>query len=302
MTYERWIKKVTPRNRAIKHVLKHDIEPLDEHTCLMWIGDRKTAKKIVFFIHGGGYVFPILDGHLEWCASYVRATIGTRSEIAVAVLQYTLYPAAIYPTQLQQAAAGLQHLLNSGHKASDIIIGGDSAGGQLSSSLLWHLVRPHPLVEQIEGRDGPLGGCFLVSPWIASMDRSEAFRENAHVDLLSAGILENTEAFMIKKSIAKSEIADGKGWSLPGDVNASWFDDLYSAASNLYITAGKQELFRDQCIAFARSVEQRNGKKIQVILEVPELEAHDFIILEGAMGIQGDATMRMLRWIKSIID
>ncbi|KAF5241848.1 hypothetical protein FANTH_8964 [Fusarium anthophilum] len=111
--------------------LVYDREVLEDgKSSLLWIGDRKQAKKVVLFFHGGGFAAPMTTGHLDWCwRAYVLSGIEKGVEAAVAVLEYTLIPEARYPVQLRQAASGLAHLLHKGISPQDIIIGGDSAGG-----------------------------------------------------------------------------------------------------------------------------------------------------------------------------
>ena len=90
--YEKWLVSAGGRGA--------DTEVLpDGRSSLLWMGNRKRASKVVLFFHGGGYVAPLELGHLEACAkSFVRA------DVAVAVLQYSLFPEACYPVQLLQAA------------------------------------------------------------------------------------------------------------------------------------------------------------------------------------------------------
>lgn len=83
--------------------LREDVEHLEQGAALAWVGDRNKAQKFVLFLHGGGFVIPCQPGHLEWCYQvYVAGGAGV--DTAVAVLFYTLAPAARYPGPLRQAA------------------------------------------------------------------------------------------------------------------------------------------------------------------------------------------------------
>ncbi|EFQ29330.1 lipase/thioesterase [Colletotrichum graminicola M1.001] len=104
--YPRWLAKkranVTRLGEASAlNRLVEDVEPLDEMGArIMWLRDRKKATKVVLFFHGGGYVAPILKGHFTWCWNcYVGDSSGMKSEVAVAILEYTLCPQAQYPSQ-----------------------------------------------------------------------------------------------------------------------------------------------------------------------------------------------------------
>ena len=53
-------------------------------------------------------------------------------------------PESPFPTQLRQANAALTHLLNRGIPPENIIVGGDSAGRNLSLQLVSHVLHPLP--------------------------------------------------------------------------------------------------------------------------------------------------------------
>jgi hypothetical protein len=80
------------------------------------------------------------------------------------------------------------------------------------------------------------------------------------------------------------------------DGGLSWLSNLQNITSAVYITAGKQEVFRDAIVNFADAVWER-CPSIELDLAVPDYEAHDYILLENdAATIIGDATQRMRKW------
>lgn len=103
--------------------------------------------------------------HLTVHSSIIDASGSTMKTVAAALLEYDLTTEQKYPRQLQQASLALQHLLQIGYQPGDIFIGGDSAGGHLSVSLLSHLMHKHPAVPSVD-LSGPLAGAFLISPWV----------------------------------------------------------------------------------------------------------------------------------------
>lgn len=302
--------------------LREDVEPLpDGASHLLWIGDRTTATRFVYFFHGGGYMAPALRGHLEWCLqAYVLAPRSSSSrgangnggagaeKVAVAVLQYTLTPTARFPTQLAQAAAGLAHLLRGGIRPGQLVVGGDSAGGNLTMQLLSHLLHPHPAAETLALAE-PLAGAFLVSPLVSRDFTGRSCRENTSCDMLSRAIFNDPEREMFHEPktglgawlrpnsglVETAAFRDGKGWALQEGVDDKWLDGMGRVAKKVYVTCGKLELLRDQGIALAESIRKRNSD-VDVRLEVVEKEAHDFILLEGERRLVGDATVRMRDW------
>jgi len=285
-----------------------DIEILpDGKSSLLWIGDRKRAKKFVLFFHGGGYVVPAIRGHFEWCArAYLLSSQNVKSggaeegeEIAVAFLQYTLSPDATYPMQLQQAVDALFHILRMGTSPMNLIIGGDSAGGNLVAQLLSHILHPHPEVKGVTIPE-PLAGAFLVSPWLSAKTHWFGYKRNGGIDMFDKNMI-ITHAPGVLGDVAKydAEMAAGKGWSFPMDLPnvEGWFAGLETVVRNVYITAGEQECFVDQCVGFAEAVKHGNPG-MPVRLEVSRNEAHDWILMEAEHGVEGDATKRMKAWIR----
>ncbi|KAK0724591.1 Alpha/Beta hydrolase protein [Lasiosphaeris hirsuta] len=306
--YERWIpsrkalalKSPSPLAQYAAARLHHTVDPLpDGASALLWVGDRKNATKVVFFLHGGGYAAPLLPGHLEWCLrAYVLAAAShAGEEVAVAVLQYTLCPPAQYPSQLKQAVAGLAHLLKSGVRPRDLVIGGDSAGGNLTAAVLGHLLHPHPEAVRVTLSE-PLAGAFLVSPWVSAKEGGKSFEDNLYIDMLSPTITRKTAAGLLAGVRSyEVELGEGKLWAMPVDGDAeAWFAGLDKVVNTVYVTVGEQEMLLDQGVELAEAI-RRGNPAVGVRLERAKDEAHDFILLEGAAQIDGDAMARMKAWV-----
>lgn len=304
-TYTAWLSYRWNRARVNKDVylaewLQHDVEQLpDGASSIMWIGDRKKAKKIVYFLHGGGYTMPMTHGHLEWCLwAYVKA--GEEEDVAVAVLQYSLAPGAKYPVQLCQAAAGLAHILRSGVRPRDLVFGGDSAGGNLAAQLIGHLLHPHPEAEAIHLEE-PLAGVFAVSPWVSTLRNSPSFKENQYIDMLSPPIVQASTGYCLSAYNGYiTEQSKGLGWAMANDVDGSWLEGLQKVTEDVYVTVARNEILRDQGITFAETIRERNPG-VEVRLEVLKNEAHDWIMLEGMFGADGDAMKRMKAWVSGVL-
>ncbi|KAK6209874.1 hypothetical protein QIS74_11458 [Colletotrichum tabaci] len=299
VTYERWIARKAKRHPELADRLRRNVEMLPANDgSILWIGNRQKATKFVLFFHGGGYAVPLLPGHLEWCwEAYVNGGPGLHAEVAVAVLQYTLVPEARYPTQLQQAIAALNQLLLSGIKPGDLLVGGDSAGGNLACSVVRHICHPCHLEIPALRPEGRLAGVFLVSPWLSSKTSAPAFRENDHVDMVTARAMLRAAAELLHPRFpvrGKSDESD-LAMAMPMDGDMAWADDISAAAASLYVTGGQQEAFRDDIRAFAEHVGCGNND-LDLLFELAEHEAHDFILLEGQAGRVGDATVRMRNW------
>lgn len=109
--------------------------------------------------------------------------------IAVLLPAYTLVPDAIFPTQLQQVAVVLLHLLRQSNRdPSRIMITGDSAGGGLVFTLLSHILHPRADVPRIT-LASPFRAVFVFSPWVSFCTEFPSFAENAAKDALEDSML-----------------------------------------------------------------------------------------------------------------
>lgn len=302
--YRSWIPQRRARARKARETavigrLAEDIEPLpDGRSSIMWLGDRRRATRFVLFFHGGGYVAWMAPGHLEWCLqAYMLAD--EEVEVAVAVLQYTMCPAAQYPVQLQQASAALAHLLAHGIDPGQIVVGGDSAGANLTAQLLGHLLHPHPGVEPVDLAT-PLRAAFAVSPWVSTSINTPSFRENKHIDMLSPELIADLCRTAFAGTTHGAEEEQGHGWAMPVDADESWFDGLGGVTRALYVTVGRHEILRDQGLVFGDRIRGRN-EDVRVTLEVGDDEAHDFVFVEGMQHVVCGATVRMRNWFRSVI-
>jgi acetyl esterase/lipase len=303
-TYTSWVRRKLSNaqgDAAVEQRLSVDVEPLtDPRSALLWLGNRRKANKVVLFFHGGGYVAPMLPGHLEWCwRTYVCAGMDTNTETAVAMLEYTLCPEAQFPIQLRQGVDALNHLLESGFRPSNIIVGGDSAGGNLAAQLMSHLCQPIPLIPLVM-MDEPLAGFFLVSPWLSNKTTDESFVQNAWVDMLSAETVAKANIYYLGLSAVTDTPAESQKTAFPIDGDLAYMQQMSSVAKAVYITAGNEEVMRDQAIRYASEIQQA-CPSLKVRLDLWERVAHDFILLEGKDGTTGQCMQAMKHWYKQLM-
>ena len=140
---ERFAIKRPPKNITIE-----EIESPVKGEWQRWAG--APSGKVLYYLHGGGYVFgsPL---------SHRMLTFAIIKEVGVDVfaLDYRLAPEHPFPAAVDDALAGYQYLLEK-YDPSEIALGGDSAGGGLSLSLMLTL----------KERALPLPSCVvLFSPW-----------------------------------------------------------------------------------------------------------------------------------------
>lgn len=126
------------------------------------------TRRIILYVHGGGYVIGSLASHRPLAAELARAA-GCQ---ALAV-DYRLAPEHLYPAAVEDAVAAYGWLLAQGYPPGGIVIAGDSAGGGLTVATLIAL------------RDGkqalPAAG-VCISPWVDLEATGESYETRKALD------------------------------------------------------------------------------------------------------------------------
>lgn len=125
--------------------------------------EEKRKGRILLQLHGGGYVLPLGDGH-RMLAVRQAALIGASDAYCV---DYRIAPVYRYPAALDDAVSTYKGLLARGIAAKDIVLVGDSAGGNLALCLALYLK------EQGIAQPGVIA---LASPWTTMEHRAGTSR------------------------------------------------------------------------------------------------------------------------------
>ena len=149
-----------------------------------------------------------------------------------------LAPESRYPRQLQQATALLRHLVEDLHKSpSNIIVTGDSAGGNLSIALISHLSHPHPSIDPLK-LDGKLAGAALVSPWVDFDISKPSIERNAYSDCIHADSSILWSGAFLGEPWPHTKTKDNYNQAILAPQ--SWWEDIQ--VKELLIVAGQQEV------------------------------------------------------------
>lgn len=135
-----------------------------------WARPRRCweKRKVILYCHGGGYT----SGNL----GYSRPLASKLAEVTgyeVLAFAYRLAPEHPYPAATEDAMKAWDYLMYQGYGARDVIVAGDSAGGNLA------LVLCHQL--KASGRRLP-GRLVLMSPWTDMTASGKSYQERADID------------------------------------------------------------------------------------------------------------------------
>lgn len=125
-------------------------------------------RRVILYCHGGGYTSGGLGFSKVLASKLTRAT-----GLDVLAFDYRLAPEHPYPAAVEDAQAAWDHLMRLGFGARDVVLAGDSAGGNMALVLCLKL--------RAEGRMLP-GALLLMSPWTDMTCSGESLTERADID------------------------------------------------------------------------------------------------------------------------
>ncbi|WP_424627423.1 alpha/beta hydrolase [Bradyrhizobium sp. SYSU BS000235] len=108
------------------------------------------ATRVLLFFHGGGYCSGSITSHRRMVTEAGRA-----AKVRTLALGYRLAPEHPFPAARDDAMAAWRFLRAQGYAPSQIAIGGDSAGGNLTAVL----------INLLRDQGGRPACAWLVSPW-----------------------------------------------------------------------------------------------------------------------------------------
>jgi monoterpene epsilon-lactone hydrolase len=129
-----------------------------------------TEDRVLLYVHGAGFIMGSANSFRG-----LTFKLGELTKMRVLSLNYRLAPEHSYPAQLEDCSAAYRWLLSTGIKPGDVVIAGDSAGGNLALEML--------LKSRSDGVPLPAGAVCL-SPLVDCGMRAsdDPFWENAATD------------------------------------------------------------------------------------------------------------------------
>lgn len=124
--------------------------------------------RLLLFLHGGAYVLGGCATHRHF-VSYIARAAGVKTLLP----EYRLAPENPFPAAVDDAVRVYRALLADGSAASNIAIGGDSAGGGLTMATLLALR---------DAGDRLPAAAFLLSPWLDLTASGESMTTRAAAD------------------------------------------------------------------------------------------------------------------------
>lgn len=134
LSVTRWlIKQGTARVKLPNGVTRERVSA-DGIPCEWIIPQNSATDQVMLYLHGGGFVLGFTPLHFQMVA-YVAQKIGIR----VLMVDYRVAPEHPFPASLDDCVAAYRWLLKQGFSAPNMVVAGDSAGGNLTLTTLMKL-------------------------------------------------------------------------------------------------------------------------------------------------------------------
>jgi monoterpene epsilon-lactone hydrolase len=208
-------------------------------------------ERVLLYLHGGGYVVRFPNLHARFAARVARKLC-----CRALMVDYRLAPEHPYPAAVDDCLEAYRWLLAQGVAARDVVIAGDSAGG---NATLVTLLRAKAAGDPLPGCAvalSPAVDCTFSSPSLVENERSDALFRLATLLLLRATYC------------APERMLDPFVSPLYGDL---------AGLPPILLQAGSREMLRDDSVRFA---ERARVAGVDVELELWNGMQHCFQLLQ----------------------
>ena len=159
-----------------KDVLIQDVDIDGIHGEWICVNRAHMKKYVILYCHGGGY-----STGSSIYARTLTTKLAMSTSMDVLSFDYRLAPENPYPAAVEDAMMVWDDLMLLGYGARDVILAGDSAGGNLALSLVLKLKQQRRLLPR---------GLILMSPWTDLTASGKSYKSRAEIDpVLDAGYL-----------------------------------------------------------------------------------------------------------------
>ncbi|KAJ7223532.1 alpha/beta-hydrolase [Mycena pura] len=243
---------------------------------------KAGPDELVFYhFHGGAFVMGTSDPSTSANKTLFSGLLRHNTKVRrVFALEYRLSSALPFasrhpfPAALIDYIACYRYLVEDvGFNPSNIIISGDSAGGNLAYALTRHI--------STDGGHGlpHAGALLLLSPTVDRADThigaDSSIRRNARTDFVHRIFTSRFTYHALQGSLPDDEVATNS-WISPGSLKIAQPSGIFAAFPRTLIVSGSVEMTLDPIRSLRDRMVDDMGKDRVRYLEVPE-STHDFM-------------------------
>ncbi len=242
-----------------------------------WIRNQQANSgqgkpQTILYLHGGAFSFRMVHGHTAMVSGFCLD-----AGASAFMPWYRLAPEHPFPAAPEDCLAAYRYLLDSGHLASNIVVMGDSAGGNLALSLL-HLIKrvglPMP------------SGVITLSPITDAAQISATWRLNKRSDPM----------YVVQDKVNPAR------WYFQGhnpiDPAISPYYGDFSGFPPLYFIVGGVEALLDDSVGMVRkAVDMGIPAKVQIWCGMPHVFPLNPVLPETRY-----AKLEIVKWLAELRD
>ena len=247
---------------------------------------RENAKKVLYYLHGGCYIAGLTNNY----HSFVRDFCDMEESITVVLLDYKTAPEYKYPVQLDEAEDIWNELtVIQGYRPENIIIGGDSSGGNLALALLLKI--------RDKGKKMP-GGAFLLSPWTDMTMSGKSYIRHYQKDV---EIGERKAALTEEK---RKMLMDSDIYSFIGDADrkSPYLSPLFASYEGfppMFFAVGESEMLLDDTLGVVKKLEKAD---IPVICDRKPDMFHSYVLYKNMMPESKESFIKIKNFVRENLD
>lgn len=199
-----------------------------------WVSVNRAhmQKYVILHCHGGGY-----STGSKLYARTLTSKLAASTSMDVFCFDYRLAPEHPYPAATEDAMKVWNYLMLLGYGARDIIVTGDSAGGNLALSLILKLKEENRILPR---------GLILLSAWTDLTSSGKSFQTKAEVDPV-----------LDKEYIDRMVRAYAEGEDLKNPFISPLFGD-FKGFPPTYIQVGENEILLSDSIRLQKAFMEAN--------------------------------------------
>lgn len=235
-----YLASILVKDKKYKFIPFNVNEMYCEWTECIYDKEIKNSSSIIFYCHGGGY--------MTGSCLYAREITTKLSEMDICKVfsfNYRLAPENPYPAALNDAFVAWEYILSCGYVPEQVILAGDSAGGNLALALTLYLKQKKMHLPK---------GIILFSPWTDMTSSGQSYRSKELLDpVLTNAYIQKAIACYLKDTSAKNPFVSPLFGDLTGfppvyiqvGDNEILFDDSYMLYDQLlkYDVYAKLDIF-----------------------------------------------------------
>ena len=248
--------------------------------------DGGKSEKVLYYLHGGCYIAGLTNNY----HSFVRDFCDMEEKITVVLLDYKTSPEYQYPVQLDEAEDLWDELtLRQGYIPENIMIGGDSSGGNLALALMLKI--------RDKGQKMP-AGAFLLSPWTDMTMSGKSYYINYGRDV---EIGERKSALTEDK---RKQLMNSYIYKFIGDADRTspYLSPLFASYQGfppMFFAVGESEMLLDDTLGVVKKLEIA---AVPVICDRKEDMFHSYVLYKNMMPESKASYDRIKQFVRRCLD